>query len=250
MKEVLIVENDVALNKKLTRILAAEGYKIVSSFTIRETQPYFKADAIHLVILNIDLPDGSGYEMFLDSSISIREAIEKIDTVYSGTKELAGRGGGYAFNELFARQILWNQQSESQLENAITNHEFKIYLQAQYNLQDETVTSAEALVRWEKNGNLIYPKDFISVLEQKDLIIKLDFYVFEQVCSTLRNWINEGISPIEIAVNFSRRHLDKPDFIRKLCKLADHYEIPHRFLVVEWTETAIAENEEAIDAYG
>lgn len=178
--------------------------------------------------------------------MSVREAIDKVNIAHSRAKEFIGGDGICAYDETSVQQELWKQQVEDQLEKALINNEFKIYLQAQYDLKDETVASAEALVRWEKDGNLIYPNDFISILEEKGLITKLDLYVFEQVCKTLRKWMDEGISPIEIAVNFSRRHLDNPDFIRRLCKLADQYEIPHRFLVVELTETAIAENEDAM----
>lgn len=48
------------------------------------------------------------------------------------------------------KQALWKQQVEHQLEPALANGEFKIYLQAQYHLNEEALASAEALVRWEK----------------------------------------------------------------------------------------------------
>ena len=141
------------------------------------------------------------------------------------------------------KQALWKQQVEHQLEPALANGEFKIYLQAQYHLNEEALASAEALVRWEKEGKLIPPNDFIPILEQKGLITKLDFYVLEQVCRKMQSWKNEGRELIEIAVNFSRRHLENPDFIQNLCSIADQYGIPHYLLVVELTETAMWENE-------
>lgn len=50
MKEILIIENDMALNRKLTNILGVEGYKVTSAYTVKEVQHYFRTDAIHLVI--------------------------------------------------------------------------------------------------------------------------------------------------------------------------------------------------------
>lgn len=108
---------------------------------------------------------------------------------------------------------------------------------------DDCQNAAEALVRWEKEGKLIPPNDFIPILEQKGLITKLDFYVLEQLCRKMQSWKNEGRELIEIAVNFSRRHLENPDFIQNLCSIADQYGIPHYLLVVELTETAMWENE-------
>ena len=57
---------------------------------------------------------------------------------------------------------------------------------------DDCQNAAEALVRWEKEGKLIPPNDFIPILEQKGLITKLDFYVLEQVCRKMQSWKNEG----------------------------------------------------------
>lgn len=56
---------------------------------------------------------------------------------------------------------------------------------------DDCQNAAEALVRWEKEGKLIPPNDFIPILEQKGLITKLDFYVLEQVCRKMQSWKNE-----------------------------------------------------------
>lgn len=188
----------------------------------------------------LDVIEGR-YFMSFDNCKNAAEAVEKTNIAHSKAKETGAKVCEY--DETLVKQALWKQQVEHQLEDALANGEFKIYLQAQYHINERTLASAEALVRWEKEGRLIPPSDFIPILEQKGLITKLDFYVFEQVCRTMRKWKNEGIALIEIAVNFSRRHLENPDFIQNLCSLADQYGIPHHLLVVELTETAMWENE-------
>lgn len=181
------------------------------------------------------------YFMSFDNCKNAVEAVEKTNIAHRKAKELGTKVCEY--DETLVKQALWKQQVEHQLEPALVNGEFKIYLQAQYHLNEETLASAEALVHWEKEGGLIPPNDFIPILEQKGLIIKLDFYVLEQVCRMMQKWKNEGRELIEIAVNFSRRHLENPDFIQNLCSIADQYGIPHYLLVVELTETAMWENE-------
>lgn len=181
------------------------------------------------------------YFMSFDDCQNAAEAVEKTNIAHSKAKELGTKVCEY--DEALVKQALWKQQVEHQLEPALANGEFKIYLQAQYHLNEEALASAEALVRWEKEGKLIPPNDFIPILEQKGLITKLDFYVLEQVCRKMQSWKNEGRELIEIAVNFSRRHLENPDFIQNLCSIADQYGIPHYLLVVELTETAMWENE-------
>ena len=184
------------------------------------------------------------YFMSFNNCRNAVEAVEKTNIAHGKAKELGEKVCTY--DEELVKQALWKQQVEHHLETSLKNSEFKIYLQAQNSLDDETLASAEALVRWEKEGNLIPPNNFIPILEQKGLITKLDFYVFEQVCRMMQKWENEGRTPIEIAVNFSRRHLENLDFIQDLCSMADQYGIPHHLLVVELTETAMWDNEKII----
>lgn len=185
------------------------------------------------------------YYMFFEDCQSASEGIERANIAHSQAKELGKEICVY--DDDFVQQALWKKQVENRLESALANHEFIVYLQAQYSLPEETVSSAEALVRWknEKDG-LLMPGDFIPILEEAGLITKLDFYVWEKVCQTLREWIDEGITPIEIAVNFSRKHLANPNLVEELCEIADKYKIPHRLLAVELTESIVWENEKVL----
>ncbi|MDO4275064.1 MAG: response regulator transcription factor [Eubacteriales bacterium] len=63
MKEILIVEDDTTLNKMLSNILAVEGYNVTSAYTVKEVQYCFRSNAFQLVILDINLPDGSGFDV-------------------------------------------------------------------------------------------------------------------------------------------------------------------------------------------
>lgn len=63
MKEILIVEDDITMNKMLSDLLVHEGYKMTSVYTAREAQRCLLSSKYHLAILDINLPDGSGYEI-------------------------------------------------------------------------------------------------------------------------------------------------------------------------------------------
>ena len=63
MKQILIVEDDTTMNKMLSNILLAEGYQVASAYTVTEAQNCFRSAAYDLAILDINLPDGSGYEV-------------------------------------------------------------------------------------------------------------------------------------------------------------------------------------------
>lgn len=57
--QILIVEDDKTQNDVLANFLKYENYKVYSAYTIREAREFMKQD-IHLVILDVMLPDGNG----------------------------------------------------------------------------------------------------------------------------------------------------------------------------------------------
>lgn len=184
------------------------------------------------------------YFMSLENCRDVTEAIEKADLAHRKTKELGQET--FAYDQEFVRQELWSKGIENRLEQAFANEELQVYLQPQYTLSDESVHSAEALVRWEWEGKMLSPVEFVPILEENGQIIKMDFYMWEQVCKKMRGWVDSGIDLIEISVNFSRKHIVNPNFTEDLCRIADQYQIPHQYLAIELTETAIMENEKAL----
>ncbi len=133
--------------------------------------------------------------------------------------------------------------TESDIIKALENHEFVPYYQPQYSAVDGKLCSAEALVRWiQPNGTIIPPIDFIPLAEETDLVLDIDHYMLGEVCSMLRERMDKGEKPINISVNFSRRHLVEDDFREKLCGIVDSYRVPRKYITVELTESAIMEN--------
>ncbi|MER2055472.1 MAG: GGDEF domain-containing phosphodiesterase, partial [Clostridia bacterium] len=133
--------------------------------------------------------------------------------------------------------------------DALAAGEFKPYYQPKVNTKTRTLVGAEALVRWERDGAVIAPGEFIPVLETGDSICVLDFYVFEQVCKDLRRWIDEGIDPVRISTNFSRRNLADPEFPEKIRKILSKYNIPKAFIEVEVTETISEEENDRLSRF-
>jgi len=125
---------------------------------------------------------------------------------------------------------------------ALQKGEFRPYYQPKVNTKTRMLSGAEALVRWERDGRVIAPGEFIPVLETGDSICVLDFYIFEQVCRDIRKWIDEGVGPVRVSTNFSRRNLADPGFSGKIRDIMAKYDIPKSLIEVEVTET-ISEEE-------
>ena len=61
--------------------------------------------------------------------------------------------------------------------------------------------------------------------------------MLEQTCGYIKKWIADGLEIVPISVNFSKLHLLNPNFIQNLCNVLDRYEVPHKYIEIELTET-------------
>ncbi|MCB5555350.1 response regulator transcription factor [Blautia wexlerae] len=85
MKQILIVEDDELLNKMLVYNLQSESYGIVSVETVKEAMEVLKSQPFDLVLLDINLPDGNGYELgavdYITKPFSIHSLQRKVENV-------------------------------------------------------------------------------------------------------------------------------------------------------------------------
>lgn len=129
------------------------------------------------------------------------------------------------------------------MKKALERKQFIMYLQPKYDMRDCTIVGAEALVRWQHpSDGLIPPGEFIPLFERNGFILKLDEYIWDLACQTLRRWLDTGMNPVPISVNVSRIHLHDADFCEKLVSLIHKYNLPPRLLELEITESAYTDN--------
>ncbi|MBW6410597.1 putative bifunctional diguanylate cyclase/phosphodiesterase [Clostridium weizhouense] len=150
----------------------------------------------------------------------------------------------YAFyDDKLHMQITKEKEIENLMLSSLENKEFLVYLQPKIELSSKKIVGAEALVRWlSPLKKLISPVEFIPLFEKNGFIIDLDFYVYEEVLKKMRSWIDEGKDLIPISLNVSRLHLNDTDFISRLKKLTQKYNIPTSLIELELTESIFFEN--------
>lgn len=143
------------------------------------------------------------------------------------------------FEEGMGSSILNGKFVEDHMEKALANHEFVMFLQPKYSIQQNRMVGAEALVRWiQPERGMISPMEFIPLFEKNGFVTKMDAYIWEEACKVIRSWMDKGLEPLPVSVNVSRRHLKSSTFITILNNLVERYNIPKRCLEIELTETA------------
>ncbi|MES2208157.1 MAG: bifunctional diguanylate cyclase/phosphodiesterase [Pseudomonadota bacterium] len=109
----------------------------------------------------------------------------------------------------------WNERLalEALLSHAVERHELELYYQPQLSLQKNQLIGFEALLRWNHDGKLISPAEFIPLAEESGLIVSIGTWVLETACLQAKKWKESLNVDIVVAVNISARQFLHPDFL-------------------------------------
>ena len=126
------------------------------------------------------------------------------------------------------------------LTQSLEKGEFRLYLQPKFSPKDFSVIGAEALTRWVKpDGSIVYPDQFIPILESTGRIVELDLYMFDQVAQFLARNAKAGHRLLPIAVNASVVLAREDAPTQEYSEILEKHNINARMLEVELTETAV-----------
>ena len=152
------------------------------------------------------------------------------------------------YDEHYREEMLRAGQIEQDMERALTEHQYQMYLQPKYRLSDNTLCGAEVLCRWKHpEKGLIPPNDFIPLFEKNGFILKLDEYMWEEACKNIRRWLDEGHQVVPISVNISRYHIQHNNLEEALTKLLKKYNLTPDRLNLEITESLFLDNPEELN---
>ncbi len=149
-------------------------------------------------------------------------------------------------SEKIKERIYTEKKCVTDFDRAIKRGEFKAYYQPKVNTDHYTMVGAEALVRWDCEDRIVLPGEFIPIYERNGMICQLDFYMFEQVCKDIRDWLDRGIEPVRISMNFSRKHLSNPNLPDDIMGILEKYGVDSKYIEIELTETVDEEETEKI----
>ena len=132
---------------------------------------------------------------------------------------------------------------------ALESREFAVYYQPKVSLDDNKLCGCEALCRWIRDGKVVPPMEFIPVLESEGSICRLDFYVLERVCEDIKGWLEEGIEPVKVSVNFSKNHLHNKRLADQIIGIIKKYGINGKYLEIELTEMTGSDDLNAMSVF-
>ncbi|AMW98260.1 EAL domain-containing protein [Rummeliibacillus stabekisii] len=187
-----------------------------------------------------------GITYFPDDGASIDELLQKANQALLYAKE-KGRSSYRFYQSKMKNQLENTALMEAHLRRAIEKNELMVYYQPQIDLETETITSFEALLRWQNpKFGFVSPGVFIPLAEESELIIDIGNWVLEEACKQLYEWKVQGISNIRIAVNISPKQFREDQLASKILYFLEKYEIEPSLLELEITESSMTDAEDTM----
>ncbi len=178
----------------------------------------------------------AGFYVISDKVKTPNEIMDKV-SVAVNVARAGGRQQFVFYDEEIFRQVNEARLVETRFPETIKKEEFQVYYQPRVQLRQYKLTGAEALCRWNRDGQIVSPMEFIPVLEQSSCICTLDFFMLEHVCRDICRWQEEGNKVVPISVNFSRCHLANTNLVDHILQIIDKYQVSHDLIEIEFTET-------------
>ncbi|HEX7641649.1 MAG TPA: EAL domain-containing protein [Burkholderiaceae bacterium] len=190
-----------------------------------------------------------GHEFFLTGSIGVaaypndgndaETLIKHADIAMYRAKEL-GRNNAQFFTAMMNQRALERLRIESDLRNALERQEFLLHYQPQVDLNTGRVLGVEALLRWQhRELGLVPPGRFIALAEETGLIVPLGAWVLQTACRQVKQWQDEGLGPLRVAVNLSARQFGQKDLVESVAETLLETGLDPACLEIELTESLV-----------
>lgn len=148
-----------------------------------------------------------------------------------------------AYDEITKQEMIRKQQLKDGLQRGLKNGEFIVYLRPKYNLEDDTLAGAEALIRWNYgHKQFLPPAQFIPVFEEDGSVGLIDQYVLKKVSEKFKEWMEKGYTLLPISVNVSRVQLTNRNLVKDIAATVEKENVPFEYIDLELTESAAFDN--------
>jgi diguanylate cyclase (GGDEF)-like protein/PAS domain S-box-containing protein len=189
-----------------------------------------------------------GITLFADRRESVDDLLQHADLAMYQAKA-AGRNTLRFFDPVMQAVVTTRVGLESGLREAVLGQQFLLHYQPQVDT-DGRVVGAEALLRWQHpERGLVFPGEFIPVIEETGLILPVGQWVLETACDSLVAWASRPeMAHLTIAVNVSARQFHQPDFVARVIAALERSGANPQRLKLELTESLLIKDVEDVVA--
>ncbi|WP_412973163.1 putative bifunctional diguanylate cyclase/phosphodiesterase [Glaciecola sp. MF2-115] len=184
-----------------------------------------------------------GVAMFPEHGTKESELISLADTAMYVQKAIS-KSDVCVFSEEMRKTQIREQELKEGLAVALSNKEFHLVYQPVIDNDTKKVSFCEVLLRWNLNGQLVPPQEFIPIAEQFGFIHEIGEWVLQTACHEVGDWIFD--ESVDLSVNVSVAQLIRSDFIDIIKRVLESSGFPGPKLHLEITESLFASNMETM----
>ncbi|WP_263831755.1 PAS domain S-box protein [Sulfurospirillum oryzae] len=224
----------------LTDVEDVDDVSTVAQKLLREFEKPFQLDT-HSISSSISI----GIALYPDDGKHFDALLQRADTAMYKAKE-AGRNTYCFFTEAMNKEIFEHLHIQNDLKQALVQQQFVLHYQPQIDLETNTISGVEALLRWNhpKNG-LVPPMKFIPIAESSGQILEIGEWVIYEACHQASKWHQQGIN-ITMAVNISAIQFKRGNLEQVIQKALESSGLNPQYLELELTESILIHDTENV----
>ena len=194
--------------------------------------------------LELSVSPSIGISLYPDHAQVPTDLLKHADTAMYQAKS-AGRHTYQVYSESMDEKTRHRAILASALRRALERDELSLVFQPRLSLTQQRITGVEALLRWKSQDfGEVSPGQFIPLAEESGLILEIGAWALRQACLTLRQWHEQGLPCLTVAVNVSALQLQRGDLADVVAQVLEETGVPAHCLELELTESVIMANPE------
>jgi diguanylate cyclase (GGDEF)-like protein len=149
------------------------------------------------------------------------------------------------FTESMRQGVLVRLQLENELRQALRQQAFSLHYQPIIDTSSKEIVGFEALLRWSSDRRgLVYPQEFIPIIEETGLIVPIGAWILQTACEQMYQWQQRfpHQPPLTINVNVSNVQLEQPSFVDLVQQALISTGLSPNSLHLEITESVLMHN--------
>ena len=185
-----------------------------------------------------------GISLFPSDGRNINDLMRHADLAMYHSKD-SGRNDFSFFTKELSEAVEARINLESELMVALHEGQFVTYFQPRVDIRTNTITGAEALVRWiHPERGMVSPDQFIPACEASGLIGTLGKFVLTQSVLAQREWTRQGHN-VRVSVNLSPLQFGDDALVDDIVRIVNDHEGKPENLELEITESVLLGHDQA-----
>lgn len=192
----------------------------------------------------------AGISVLDDSYTSVDSVMASISAAHSISKNTVGQSIVYFTPALFANNFA-NESLIDELSADLNASRLMVYYQPciHFDGTNRTINGAEALLRWRRKEEMVIASDIIPLAEETKLIMEIDLYVINKVCTKITQWKAAGYKTPPVSCNLSIMDLKFNNMTESIIDIIKSHNVEFSDITFEFSEAAYEQEPELINSF-